>query len=286
MSESTSPKEGYCLPEEKKSLHRLYRTRSGRVVLRVLIRPRVSRVAGKFLDSKMSRRFIPRFAHKNCINLGEVEDREYSSFNDFFTRNLKDGARPVEMHPSALVSPCDSLLSVYPIEKNSVFRIKDSFYTVNSLLQDPKAMETYEGGTCAIFRLTVSDYHRYCYFDNGTKEKNRFIPGKLHTVNPISTERYPIYKTNCREYTLLHTDNFGDVVQMEVGAMLVGRIVNYHQEHKFSRGEEKGRFEFGGSTIVLLFQKDAVIFPQELYAFSEKGYEKKVKMGEKIGEKA
>jgi phosphatidylserine decarboxylase len=133
--------------------------------------------------------------------------------------------------------------------------------------------------------LTVSDYHRYCYFDNGTKEKNCFIPGKLHTVNPISYERYPIYKTNCREYTRLHTENFGDVMQMEVGALLVGKIVNYHQEHRFSRGEEKGRFEFGGSTIVLLFRKGSVRFDEELFRFSSQGLEKKVKMGEKIGEK-
>ncbi|MBR7165409.1 MAG: phosphatidylserine decarboxylase, partial [Clostridia bacterium] len=139
-------------------------------------------------------------------------------------------------------------------------------------------------GVCAIFRLTVSDYHRYCYFDNGTKEENVFIPGFLHTVNPISLDRYPIYKTNSREYTLLHTENFGDVVQMEVGALLVGRIVNYHQNHRFTRGEEKGRFEFGGSTIVLLFEKGSVKFSQEMFDYSQKGWEKKVLMGEKIGE--
>ena len=156
---------------------------------------------------------------------------------------------------------------------------------MSSLLQNEELARRYCGGICAIFRLTVSDYHRYCYFDGGTKGENVFIPGKLHTVNPISTELYPIYKTNSREYTVLHTENFGDVVQMEVGALLVGRIVNYHQEHRFCRGEEKGRFEFGGSTIVLLFEKNTVRFPEEIFEFSAKGYEKKVKMGEKIGEK-
>lgn len=275
----------YLVPRESKGLRKLYRTRSGRIVLKVLVRPRVSRVAGRVLDSKVSRRFIPRFAKKNQIALWEAEEREYRSFNDFFTRNLKEGSRPIAMEPNTLISPCDSLLSVFPIEESSVFSIKDSEYTVASLLESDDLKKKYEGGTCAIFRLTVSDYHRYCYFDNGTKEKNVFIPGKLHTVNPISTERYPIYKTNCREYTHLHTENFGDVVQMEVGAMLVGRIVNYHQEHTFSRGEEKGRFEFGGSTIVLLFEKDAVRFDEELFFYSQRGLERKVKMGERIGEK-
>jgi phosphatidylserine decarboxylase len=272
-------------PEQTKGLRRLYCTRSGRFVLRALIRPGLSRVAGKILDSKISRRYIPRFVKKNGIDLSEAQEREYCSFNDFFTRLLKEGARTIEMDPNVLISPCDSRLSVFPIEESSVFSIKDSHYTVESLLQDESLRKRYDGGVCAIFRLTVSDYHRYCYFDNGTKEKNCFIPGKLHTVNPISSDRYPVYKTNSREYTLLHTENFGDVVQMEVGALLVGRIVNYHQEHTFSRGEEKGRFEFGGSTIVLLFEKDSVRFPEEVYRYSREGYEKIVKMGEKIGEK-
>lgn len=276
---------GFFPPEEKKSLKKLYRTRSGRIVLRALVRPRISRAAGRFLDSRMSRRYIPRFARKNNIDLSEAVDREYVSFNDFFTRDLKAGARPIVMDPDCLVSPCDSLLTVFPIEDNSFFCIKDSHYSVASLLQNEELAKRFCGGICAIFRLTVSDYHRYCYFDSGVKEQNHFIQGKLHTVNPISTELYPIYKTNSREYTVLHTDHFGDVVQMEVGALLVGRIVNYHQEHRFARGEEKGRFEFGGSTIVLLFEKDTVRFPDELFEFSAKGYEKKVKMGEVVGER-
>ena len=285
MSERENERD-YFPPEVKKSLRRLYRTRSGRMVLRALVRPRISRAAGRILDSRVSRRYIPRFARKNNINLTEAEDREYHSFNDFFTRTLKEGARPIDMEPTHLISPCDSLLTVFAIEESSAFCIKDSYYTVSSLLQDDALAARYRGGVCAIFRLTVSDYHRYCYFDSGAKEDNRFIPGFLHTVNPVSTERYPIYKTNSREYTVLHTENFGDVVQMEVGALLVGRIVNYHQKHCFFRGEEKGRFEFGGSTIVLLFEEGKVRFPEELFAFSQKGYEKKVRMGEQIGEKA
>jgi len=275
----------YLSPVESKGQRRLYRTKSGRLVLRYLIRPQVSRFAGRLLDSRISRRYIPRFVKKNQIQIQEAEEREYRSFNDFFTRTLKEGSRPIEMEPDALISPCDSLLSVFSVDDSSVFQIKDSYYTVSSLFNDENLKQEYRGGTLVIFRLTVSDYHRYCYFDSGSKEKNLFIPGQLHTVNPISCDRYPIYKTNCREYTRLHTDNFGDVMQMEVGALLVGKIVNYHQEHSFCRGEEKGRFEFGGSTIVLLFQKDAVRFDEELFQFSRRGFERKVKMGEKIGEK-
>ena len=139
------------------------------------------------------------------------------------------------------------------------------------------------GGYCLIFRLEVDDYHRYCYIDNGTKTDNTFIAGELHTVNPVALERYNIYKRNSREYTVLHTENFGDVVQVEVGAMMVGRIVNHHGEGGFCRGEEKGKFEFGGSTIVMLFGKDTICPDEDILRNSAEGIETVVKYGEKIG---
>jgi phosphatidylserine decarboxylase len=102
----------------------------------------------------------------------------------------------------------------------------------------------YDGGLCLVFRLTPADYHRYIYPDNGCKTKNTKIAGKLHTVKPIALGKVPVFTTNSREYSILRTENFDDIVFMEVGAMMVGRICNYHEEHAFSRGEEKGKFEF------------------------------------------
>ena len=136
-----------------------------------------------------------------------------------------------------------------------------------------------------IFRLCVDDYHRYCYIDDGEKEKNTFIKGVLYTVRPVALENYNIYKENSREYTILHTDNFGDVVHIEVGATIVGRIKNHHQEYKFTKGEEKGMFEFGGSTIVLLLEKDKVNIDKEILDNTKDGFETIVKIGEKIGTK-
>lgn len=133
-----------------------------------------------------------------------------------------------------------------------------------------------------IFRLEVDDYHRYCYIDSGTKTENTFINGELHTVNPIALEHYNIYKRNCREYTVLHTENFGDVVQVEVGAMMVGRIVNRHGAAEVVRGEEKGKFEFGGSTIVLLVQEDMIRIDDDILRNSAENIETVVKYGEKV----
>ena len=276
----------YYKPEVRSDLRFYYDTAVGRFLLKGLTRPGLSKVAGRFLDSRASRRLIPRFVKKNHIAVEEAEEREYSSFNDFFARRLKEGMRVIDLEPSTLISPCDSFLSVFPIEKEARFCINNSTYTVASLLQDEALAATFEGGYCAIFRLTVSDYHRYCYFDAGIKEENVVISGKLHTVNPIAGEKYRIYAENSREYTVLHTENFGDAVQMEVGALLVGKICNLHQKHAFRRGEEKGYFEYGGSTVILLLPPGRAEFDQTLLERSRAGFEKKVKMGEAVGSRA
>ena len=134
-----------------------------------------------------------------------------------------------------------------------------------------------------IFRLEVNDYHRYCYIDSGVKSRNYRIDGELHTVNPIALGHYNIYKRNSREWTVLRTENFGDVTQIEVGAMFVGRIVNHHEKSRIRRGEEKGFFEFGGSTIVLLTERDRVEIDPDIMQNSADGFETVVKCGEKIG---
>ena len=192
---------------------------------------------------------------------------------------------PMDLSPEHLISPCDSKLTVHKIGKNSIFRIKGSCYRVSDLVKDSALAEKYSGGYCLIFRLEVDDYHRYCYIDNGSKSRNIHINGELHTVNPIALGRYNIYKRNSREYTVLHTDNFGDVVQVEVGAMMVGRIVNHDGESAIRRGEEKGMFEFGGSTIVMLFEKDRIAVDSDILRNSAEGNETVVKYGEKIGER-
>ena len=142
-----------------------------------------------------------------------------------------------------------------------------------------------ESDNAVVVRLTVDDYHRYCYVDDGEKSEQVRIRGVLHTVNPAANDAYPIYKMNAREYCLLRTEHFGTVLMMEVGALMVGRIRNYHQKCRVKRGQEKGRFEFGGSTVVLLLEPGKVEPDRDLLVNSRKGYETIVKMGEQIGRK-
>ena len=265
------------------ALNFLYHTIPGRVILKGLTRSDVSRVCGRFLDSNLSHFLIRPFAEKNAICLSDYEMDDVRSFNDFFSRKIKDGFRPIDMDEHHLIAPCDGLLSVWKIRGDVVVPVKQSYYTIGSLLRKQKLAEHYRDGYCLVFRLCVNHYHRYCYVDSGKKSRNIFLPGVLHTVRPVALQQYPVFAENSREYTLIRTPRFGTVIQMEVGAMLVGRIVNHEQEAQVRRGEEKGMFQYGGSTIIVLVGKDRVKMREDLLQKAQLGIETAVQMGETIG---
>ncbi|MDO4650678.1 MAG: phosphatidylserine decarboxylase [Eubacteriales bacterium] len=263
----------------------LYQTSLGRILLKPLVHPAVSRLAGRFCDSKFSNAMIPYFIRKNGIDMEEYAETDYESFNQFFCRKIKAECRPVDSAEDALVAPCDGLLSIYPIEKGMVIPVKQSRFGIADLLKDERLAGKYNGGTCLVFRLCVNHYHRYMYPDNGSKSENIFIPGVLHTVRPIALRGVPVFVENSREYTILHTKNFGDIVQMEVGAMLVGRIKNHHGKSQIKKGQEKGYFEYGGSTIILLIKQGITEFPNFYYQLTNRGEEFPVKQGERLNER-
>lgn len=263
----------------------LYHTIPGRCLLQLLIRPGVSKAVGSFLDTGLSRHLVTPFVKATKLDLSDYPNRAYTSFNDFFTRHIREGRRPVDMAPDALVAPCDGKLTAYPITADGLFDIKHSVYSVADLLRDEALAKEFEGGTCLIFRLTPDDFHRYSFMDDGRILETKTLPGVLHTVRPIAFRRYPVFSENAREFAVLETANFGNVIQMEVGALFVGRIVN-HPLSAFARGQEKGKFEFGGSTVILLLQKNTAIIHEELLENTRCGFESIVRLGQKIGQKA
>lgn len=269
---------------QDKLLKYLYGSTVGRAIVKCLTVPFVSELGGKILDSSLSRIFIAPFVKLNHIDLSLCEKNKFESYNAFFKRKFREDAREINMQRNVFISPCDAKLTVYPINSKSRFSIKHTEYTVKELLKNKKLAERYEGGYAWIFRLSVEDYHRYCYVADGTKSKNIRIPGVFHTVNPVANDVYPIYKENTREYSLLKTEEFGTILMMEVGALLVGKIENRHEESKVKRGEEKGNFAFGGSTIILFTQKDKVCVDKDILRNTECAYETLVRMGERIGE--
>lgn len=266
-------------------LKKLYDTKAGRMALKVLVQPEISKLGSFFLDSSLSTPFIEPFVDKNHIKMEEYEEENYDSYNQFFCRRIKEGQRTFSETADILCAPCDSRLSVYPITQSGTFFVKNTRYTMSSLLRSKKLADKYLGGMLCVFRLCVDDYHHYCYVDSGKKTKNYKIPGVFHTVNPLANDKYPIYTENTREFSILQSDNFGNVLMMEVGALLVGKIVNHHEQMEVSRGMEKGYFEFGGSTVILAFQKNQVLIDDDILSNSEDDYETIVKMGEQIGKK-
>lgn len=269
--------------KESLSLRFLYHTFIGRLALKPLVSRTFSKMMGKFMDSRLSKPMIKRFVKKNNINLDDFYSDNFKCFNDCFTRKIKEDRRPIDMNEKAFISPCDALLSAYHIDEDTRLNIKDSIYSVSDLFESKELADKYNGGVCLVFRLCVTHYHRYIYLDNCTKEANHFIKGKLHTVRPIALETYPVFKRNCREYTVMHTRGFGDVTQMEVGAMLVGKIKNHHSDGEHLRGEEKGMFLYGGSTIVVFLEKDAVKLDNSYFEATENGQETDVLMGQRLG---
>ena len=257
----------------------LYNNPLGRLLLGIAVSPFVSNVYAWKNSRKSSAKKIPGFIKEHNIDMSDFEDREYKSFTDFFTRKIRYGKRPVDMAPEALISPADSKLLVYEIEKDTTLRIKGRTYTADEILADSENAGEFAGGYALVFRLTVDDYHRFCYPDRGCLISRRLIKGKLHTVSPVSKD-HKIYMENTRSVNLLKTENFGTVAYIEVGAMLIGRIVDNGTD-VFEKGQEKGYFEPGGSTVVILVKN--VEIDKDIMEQSASGIETKVRYGERIG---
>ncbi len=261
----------------------LYGNPVGRLLLKLAVSPVISNIYAGFNSRPSSAGKIPAFIEKYHINMSDFEDRKYVSFNDFFTRKLRDGARMVDRAKDAFISPADSKLLVYEIDKKLRMQIKGSTYTLKELLGKAADVSGFEGGYALVFRLCMDDCHRYCFVDDGVFLDHYKIKGKLHTVSSISKD-YKIYKENTREISILNTDHFGKLIQIEVGALLVGRI-NNHYPQTFKRGNEKGFFEPGGSTIIILVQGDKICVDDDIMRNSREGIEQQIKIGERIGKR-
>ncbi len=260
----------------------LYRNRLGGAVLRILISRPVSRFAGAFLSCALSRPFIGRAVKRHGIDLGDYLPEKYRCFNDFFTRRIRPELRPVSGEENALVSPCDGYLTVFPVTEEGTFRVKGFDYSVETLLKNRELASGYLGGWCFIFYLAVGGYHRYGFPADGTcAGGGTFIGGRLHTVQPVALEHRRIFTENCREYSVLDTERFGRIAQVEVGAMMVGKIVNEGKQ-RFARGEEKGYFEFGGSTVILLTEPGRALPDRDLLENSANRLATAVKYGERV----
>lgn len=262
--------------QNNKMVSFLYGNLLGRILLKMIMKLHIDRIIVKFLCSSYSKSIIPYFIEHNNIDIPSEQKETFKTFRDCFARTNE--YLSIDETPEHLISPCDGYLSVFPIDKSSTFSIKKSHYKLTDFLKDEELSKKYIDGTCLIFRLCVSDYHHYCFIDDGYQGENHYIEGQLHSVQPIACETIPVYVLNRRSWALLSTHHFGNVIQCEIGALVVGGIVNEIENNHFKKGDEKGHFELAGSTIVLLFEKNKIKLNPE---YSQE--EVKVKLGQWIG---
>ncbi|MBR5970654.1 MAG: phosphatidylserine decarboxylase [Lachnospiraceae bacterium] len=279
----------------------LYRTRTGHLLLRLMRFLRADKLTVLFLRSGISRLMIPSMIRRRRMDRSLFAEETFKSWRDFFLRHKKELVFDAE--ETHLVSPCDGLLSAYRIRKDGTLRIKGRRYTLEELLthhtdfakgsrvprvrrdadRTASAVASFEGGCALVLRLTTADYHHYHYFDDCVQHAHSYIEGELYSVQPEALRAYPVFAVNRRSVSLLETEHFGRVIQMEVGAFAVGGIVNHFDEGRHARGEEKGHFDLCGSTIVLLFEKDVLRLNADFREAVSRGQEIRVRTGEKIG---
>ena len=244
----------------------------------------LSSLMGKYYDSSFSRKSIATLASiPGCVpEEAEKTPDEYASFNDFFTRRLKPGARPFDSSEKILASPSDGRIAVYAdLAPEDKIPVKNAEKTLNDLCCEKLPCPEL---AVAVIRLAPVDYHRFhfpCACVQNTLPVR--IKGKYHSVNPIALAKFPdLYTENTRQITALHSAVFGEFRYLEVGAFGVGSIVQTSEPGEHARMDEKGFFKFGGSTLVLIFDNSRISWDKDLLENTANGYETLIRCGENL----
>lgn len=262
-----------------------YETLLGRTLWPVLFgSKRLSAWLGRRYDSPKSKKDIAKLASIPGCRADEAEKplTDYASFNDFFTRRLKPGARPLG---EGFVSPADGrLLLSLDADADQPFPLKGARRTLREVFGPAGAPPVPNGRyDIAVIRLAPVDYHRF-HFPCActTTAPVTVIPGKYHSVNPIALLRHPdIYADNERQILRCETA-FGPLWLVDVGAFGVGTIVQTYTGTTHAKGDEKGYFKFGGSTVIVLTPAGALTYDADLIAHAKEGLETRVCFGERL----
>lgn len=273
----------------KKYLQWLYYKTSGNFFLeRIVKRKLASKFYGVLKNRRGSKKKIRDFIEENKIAEEEFLEKvsEYKNFNEFFYRKLKPGARIINQDPQILSSPADGRVFIHEnIETDKIVQIKGMDFNLAQLVGSEESISDYNGGTMLIVRLNPSDYHRFHFPDSGIPSKTKEIKGAYYSVNTGVLDRINnIYLKNKRTVTEFCSDHFGKILYMEIGATFVGTILQtFVPGERIAKGDEKGFFKFGGSTVILFIKKDLFIPDDDILEYTDKKIETLVKMGESLG---
>ena len=271
------------------SLDWLYNSRAGAAILPGLVGgPAFSRLWGWAHRRRFSRRWIRPFVERMGVDASEslrpLED--FESFSDFFVRAIHPSRRPVRPEPGVCIAPADGKVLAYPVvDARASFRIKRSTFDLGGLLRDEATAGLFAGGSMVVSRLSLADCHHFHFPDSGTPGEARSIAGLYHAGGPYARRGLvPFFTENHRMVTRLESDHFGPVAQVEVGALTVGSVrQRYRPGVRAAKGQAKGVFELGGSSVVLLFRRGAIVLDPDLCARTTDEVETYVRMGDSIG---
>ncbi len=270
-------------------LNFLYHNPLGKLALSALVKRKfLTQCYGGGMDLPKSKSRIAGFVDSLKIDMSEalLSQDDFQNFNEFFIRELKPEARPINNDPNVIVSPADGRVMVFrDINQLDTFFAKGQDFSLQSFLKDESLAEKYIDGSMVIFRLAPVDYHRFHFPADGEITESKLINGNYYSVSPYAVKnRLSIYWENKREYSVLKKTVVGDILLCEVGATMVGSIVqNYKPNSLVNKGQEKGYFKFGGSTVVALFEKGKLQIDDDVLQNMNKGYETIIKMGERLG---
>jgi phosphatidylserine decarboxylase len=266
-----------------------YGTPLGRFALWLLVkRAFVSRYYGWRMSWRASANKILPFIVDYNLDVDEFAKKPFAfkTFNEFFYRALKPGARPVAEGDRVAVLPADGRhLAFQTLDATKGFYAKGQRFDLKSFLGDEALATEFGGGSLLISRLCPVDYHRFHFSVGGKPGEPRLINGWLYSVNPIALRQNLAYLwENKRMVTLVESPVFGRVAVIEIGATMVGSIVQtFVPGRSVTKGEEKGLFKFGGSCVVTIFQRGRIKLDADLVQQSAAGLEVYARMGDRLG---
>jgi phosphatidylserine decarboxylase len=266
----------------------LYGKPVGKLLLNLVLTRRVfSRLYARSKQSPGSREQIRGFIESLEVDTSEIEKplESYQSLDEFFSRRLAPGARPIDPNPEHLLSPCDGRALAWQRLDGRDLVVKNTRTTVAELIGDTVPMTEFADPAVLLVRLAAADYHR-CHFPaDGTASAAREVGTKLHSVHPIALEKGAPSFANYRMVTRIDSDNFGPILVIEIGALTVGSMVQTFTPSRVTRGQEKSYFHFGGSALVMLAQNSQVMLDEDLVRSTSEGLESKVRVGTRVAVK-
>jgi len=273
----------------------LYESPIGKLLAPLICSSLVSSMYGSVQDSStLSGGKVAPFIDKFQINMDEYEIQEdapegvlFTTFNNFFIRKFKSGVRIFT--PESQLMPAFSEARYYgysALEETQSVPVKGNFLTPDNILAHKKWAAEFKNGPMLLARLCPVDYHRFHFPDDGEVLDDYRIHGKFHSVNPLALKKKnDVLCTNERHVTILQTKNFGKIAYVEVGAIMVGKIIQSYEGKSFQRGQEKGYFLFGGSTVMLFGEMNKWVPSSDILINTGKGMETYIKLGDEVGVK-